>query len=136
MSSSLYPLGRESFLKAEIALQTDDIRCAILSATYVYSDAHQFHSSLTGIIASMSTGMTGKTTTAGVFDADDVTFPTVTAGQTITGLVIYKWTGTSGTSRLIAFFDHTIAGSATSVPTDGSNVPVHWPSGATKIFRI
>lgn len=136
MSSSLYPLARESFLKAEIALQTDDIRCALLTSAYTYSDLHQFHSSLTGIIASMAAGMTTKTTTGGVFDADDVTFPTVTAGQTIAGLVIYKWTGTSGTSRLIAFFDHTISGAATSVPTDGTNVPVRWPNGPTKIFRI
>lgn len=136
MSSSVYPLARQSFLRGEFALQTDDIRCAIVSATYTYSDLHQFLSDLSGIIASMSTGMTSKTTTGGVFDADDVTFPTVTAGQTITGLVIYKWTGTSGTSRLIAFFDHNIAGTVTAVPTDGSNVPIRWPNGTTKIFRI
>lgn len=136
MTSSLYPTARESFLKAEIAMQTDDIRCAILSATYVYSDAHQFHSSLSGIIASMAAGMTGKTTAAGVFDADDVLFPTVGAGQTIKGLAMYKWTGSSATSRLIAFFDHTIAGAATAVTTDGTDVPIRWPNGANRIFRI
>lgn len=136
MSSTLYPLGRESYLKGEIAMQTDDIRCAIVDATYVYSDLHQFKSSLTGIIAAMSAGMTGKTTTGGVFDANDVTFLAVTAGQTIKGLAIYKWTGSDATSRLIAFFDHTIAGSVTAVTTDGTDVPIRWPNGDLRIFRI
>lgn len=136
MSSSLYPLARESFLKGEIAVQTDDIRAAILTSAYVYSDLHQFHSSLTGIIASMSAGMTGKTTAGGVFDANDVTFPTVAAGQTIRGLAIYKWTGSSATSRLISFFDHTIAGAVTSVVTDGTDVPIRWPNGTLRIFRL
>jgi hypothetical protein len=46
--------------------------------------------------------LASKTVTSGVFDAADVTFPTVAAGAAIELVVIYEDTGVESTSRVIA----------------------------------
>jgi hypothetical protein len=48
--------------------------------------------------------LANKTKTAGVADADDVTF-TAVSGNTVEASIIFKDTGTESTSRLIAFLD-------------------------------
>lgn len=135
MASILYPLGRQAFGEAAINWTVDNIRCVVLSSTYTYSDLHQFHSDLTGILGT-SANLTGTSNVLGVFDAADPTITGVAAGSTVAGVAVYKWTGTSATSRLIIFYDHNISGSALAAPTDGSGIPIHWPNGPTKMFRI
>lgn len=135
MSSTLYPLGRQAFGEASINWNSDNIRCVVVSSTYVYSDLHQYHSDLTGILGT-SSNLSGKSNVLGVFDAADPTITGVSAGSTVAGVAVYKWTGTSGTSPLIIFYDHNISGSALAAPTDGSGIPIHWPNGPTKMFRI
>ena len=72
------------------------------------------------------------TTTAGVADAADITFTTVT-GDESEALVIYKHTGTDGTSNLIAYID-----TATGLPVTpgGGDITVTWDDGANKIFKL
>jgi hypothetical protein len=135
MANRLYPKGRQKFLEGSIAWLTDDIRVVLLSATYVYSDAHEFHSSLTGIVAT-SGNLTGKTSTAGIADAADVTFPTVAAGPPVTQVVVYKWTGVSGTSPLIAYWDSDAAAVLLTVTPDGTDMVLTWSNGSLKMFRL
>jgi hypothetical protein len=122
MSNSLFPTAKESFLKGEIDLATDNIKVVLLSATYTYSAAHQFLSSLSGTVAT-SGNLASKTTTSGVFDAADVTFTAVT-GSAVTQIVIYQDTGVAGTSRLIAFFDTGVTG--LPVTPNGGDISITW----------
>lgn len=135
MSNRLYPKGRQGFLEGSIAWLTDDIRAVLLSATYVYSDAHDFHADLSGIVAT-SGNLTGKTSTDGIADAADVTFSAVAAGPAATQVVVYKWTGSSATSRLIAYWDSDSSAVMLSVTPDGSDIQLRWSNGALKMFRL
>lgn len=135
MANRLYPKGRQGFLEGSIAWLTDDIRAVLLSSTYVYSDAHQFHSSLSGVIAT-SGALTGKTSTDGIADAADVTYPTVAAGPAVRQIVVYKWTGASGSSPLIAYWDSNTSSVMLSVTPDGTDIILRWSNGALKMFRL
>lgn len=133
MTNSLYDLGRQSYLAAQINMPTDNIKLLMASATYTPNLAtDQFLSTVTGVIAT-SGNLTTKTITAGVFDADDVTFSAVTTGSTIVYLVMYQDTGVAGTSRLIALWD-----TVTGFPqlTNGGDIQIAWSNGASKIFKL
>jgi hypothetical protein len=129
MASVLYPLGKKAILDGSIAMLTDNLKVlGIDTADETYNAADQFHSNITGAgIVFTSGNLAGKTTTAGVFDANDITILAV-SGDTIEALVLYKDTGTSGTSPLIAWFDI-----ATFTP-NGSDATVIW--NASGIFAI
>jgi hypothetical protein len=133
MASGLYDKGRESFLKGEISWNTDDIKIALIdTGDYTVNLAtHQFHSDLSGIIAT-SSNLTSKTTNAGVADAADVVLSLV-SGVTAEALVIYQDSGVSSTSRLIAYID-----SATGLPVtpNGSDLTIAWDNGSSKIFKL
>jgi hypothetical protein len=133
MATALYDKGREAFLNGDIDWDTDDIRCVLVdTGTYTVNLAtHDFHDDLSGIVAT-SGNFSGKTITAGVADADNVTFSAV-SGSTVEAIVIYKWTGVSGTSPLIAYID-----SATGLPVtpNGGDITVTWDNGANKIFKL
>ncbi len=134
MANALYGKGRQAFLDGDIDWSGDDIRVILVdTATYTVDiDVDEFHSDVTAVeIIATSGDMTGKTSTLGVADADDVTFPTVTGDQS-EALIIYKWTGVSATSRLIAYMD-----TATGLPVtpNGTDVVITWSDGANKIFK-
>lgn len=132
MANALYDFGREGFLASDIDWDADNIKVALVDATYVRNLAtHDFHDDLTGIVAT-SGNLASKTTTAGVADAADITISAV-SGATITQLVIYQDTGVSATSRLIANID-----TATGLPLvpNGGDVTVSFDNGVNKIFRL
>lgn len=134
MANALYELGRQGFLDGSIDWDTDDIRCVLVdTGTYTVNlTTHQFHSDLSGIVAT-SGNFASKTVTLGVADAADVTLTAVT-GATVEAIVIYQWTGVSGTSRLIAYID-TATGMSPLTP-NGGDVTIVWDSGASKIFKL
>lgn len=135
MANALYDLARESFLKGEIDMSTDNIKAVLVDAAdYTVNLAtHQFLSSIiAGARVATSGNLASKTTAAGVFDAADITFSAVTGDQS-EALVIYQDTGVEGTSRLIAYID-----TATGLPVTpgGGDITVTWDSGANKIFKL
>jgi hypothetical protein len=77
--------------------------------------------------------LTNKTVTEGVFDADDVTFSSVTGNQ-VTRILLYQDTGTASTSPLIALFDTAAAG--LPITPNGGNITIAWSNDAARIFRI
>lgn len=79
-----------------------------------------------------SGNLASKTVTDGIADAADFAF-TAVSGASIESLVIYKDTGTEGTSSLIAFID-----TATGLPftPSGGDINVTWPSGTNRIFKL
>ncbi len=135
MANALYDKGREAFLSGDISWDADDIKVVLVDLADYTLDiaAHDFLADIpAGARVATSGNLASKTIAAGVADAADVTFSTVT-GDVSEALVIYKDTGDAATSPLIAYID-----SATGLPVtpNGGNITVAWDSGANKIFKL
>lgn len=135
MANALYDKGREGFLDGSIDWDTDNIK-AVLVDTGTYTVDLANHDNLDDIAGgariATSANLSSKTVAAGVADAADVTFSSVT-GASVEAIVLYKDTGTASTSRLIAYID-----TATGLPVtpNGGDITVAWDSGANKIFKL
>jgi len=136
MANEMYPLSRQAFAAAGLDWAGQNWRVALLDNTYVYSAAHDFYNDVAAAEIAVSANLTGKTNVLGVCDADDITFPAVLIGDTISSIVVYQWTGSAATSRVVIFYDTTAAAVMISVATDGGAVTVRWSNGSTKMFRI
>ena len=135
MANALYDHGREGFANGLIDWTSDDIRVILIdTADYTVDLANHVYLDDVPAVARVATSgsLTGKTSTAGVEDANDVTFSSVTGDQA-EALIIYQHTGTESTSRLIAYID-----TATGLPVtpDGGDITVQWDNGANKIFKL
>jgi hypothetical protein len=137
MANALYDHGRESFLKGEIAIATDNIKVVLVNIAgghYTVNLAtDQFLSAIaSGDRVSTTANLGSKTTAAGVFNAANTVFTAVTGAQ-CGAIVIYDDTGTAGTSRLIAYID-SYAG--LPITPNGADIDVSWPTDANKIFKL
>ncbi len=135
MGNALYDKGRQKFLEGSIAWLANDIKCVLVDTDDYAVDLanHEFLSDIAaGGRVATSANFGGKTSTAGVADANDVTFAAV-AGHVSEALVIYKETGDPATSPLIAYID-----TATGLPVtpNGGDIVVTWDPGANKIFKL
>ena len=131
----MYDAGRAAFLGADIDWLVDNIKVLLVDAAdYTVNLAtHDFKDDVTsGGIVATSGNLAGKTATAGVADANDITFTAVT-GDPSEALVVYKDTGTASTSALICYID-----SATGLPVtpNGGDITVTWDNGGNKIFKL
>lgn len=125
--AAFYPTGLKAIADADIDLLVDTINVALIdTGTYTYSSAHDFYNDLTGVVGTPG-ALANKTTTGGVFDADDEVIASVT-GATIEAVVIYKDTGNVATSNLICFID------GLSLTPNGGNITVVW--NASGIFAL
>lgn len=134
MANALYPKAKESFISQNPALDldTDTIKVALVdTGTYTYSASHQYYSSVSSAVVGTPVTLGSKTVTNGVFDAADSTFTAVT-GNSVEAIVIYKDTGTAGTSPLIAYFDTGVTG--LPVTPNGGDISVTW--NASGIFTL
>jgi hypothetical protein len=135
MANAIYPLWKQSLLQftANNNLSAGTVDVALVdTANYTYSAAHQFFSSIPGAAIIGTPQVLGtKTFTNGVFDAADVTFPSVT-GANAEALVIFIDTGTAATSPLVAFIDTGVTG--LPVTPNGGNISITW--NATGIFAL
>ena len=133
MASVIYPKAKESFLSQNpsIDMDTDTIKAALVdTGTYTYSAAHQYYSSVSGVVGTPAT-LASKTVTNGTFDAADVTYSAVT-GASVEAIIIYKDTGSAATSPLIAYIDS--ASSGLPVTPNGGDITVAW--NASGIFSL
>jgi len=136
MANAIYPLYKEALLSgaANIDLVGGTPKLALIdTGAYTYSAAHQFLTSLTGIVGTATAIPATRTVTNGVFDGGDVTFVAVT-GVTVEALVIYIDTGVPGTSRLVAYLDTSITG--LPVTPNGGDIGVTFDNGVNKIFAL
>lgn len=134
MANAIYPKWKEAIMQATANSSLGGtVKVALIdTGTYTYSAAHEFFSSVTGVVGTAQT-LANKTYTNGVFDADDVTFPTVT-GATAEAILIYIDTGTAGTSRLVLFQDTGVTG--LPVTPNGGDINLVFDSGANRIFAL
>lgn len=131
MANALYPKFKESALQAGVNMSSGTVKVALVdTGTYTYNAAHQFQSSLSGVVGTAQT-LDSKTFTNGVFDAADSSFTAVT-GNTVEALVIYVDTGNPATSPLIAYIDTGVTG--LPVTPNGGDINVNW--NASGIFAL
>jgi hypothetical protein len=133
MANVIYPLYKQALLddSANIDLNDLTVKVALVdTGTYTYSAAHEFYSSLSGVVGTPQT-IANTTVTNGLFDGDNVTFTAVT-GASVEALVIYIDTGVAGTSRLVAYIDTDVTG--LPVTPNGGDIGITF--NASGIFQL
>jgi cephalosporin-C deacetylase-like acetyl esterase len=132
MANAIYPKAKQKFLDALIDMPTDTIKIALIdTGVYTYSGTDEFWSAASAAEIGTSQTLNSKTITDGVFDADNVTFTSVT-GASVEALIIYKDTGSAATSPLIMYID--VAASGLPVTPNGNNIDVQF--NASGIFAL
>lgn len=142
MANALYDPGREGFLAGEIDWDTAVIK-AVLVRGYAFSAAHKFLVDVVnagGTLVATSAGLSGKSVTNGVADANDIVFTAVPAGAAITAIVFYQASAVGGGAdvpntqqRLIGYMD-----TATGLPVtpNGGDLTFALDNGANKLFKL
>jgi len=137
MANAVYPKYKEALLNASAnsALTgsgTTGLYAALVdTGTYTYSSAHEFYSSLSGVVGT-DQEITSPTLTNGVVDGGDLTF-TAVSGASVEALVLYrKNAGANTTWRLVAYIDTGQTG--LPVTPNGGNITVTW--NASGIFSL
>lgn len=133
MANAIYPLYKQALIDGDANIDLNDltVKVALIdTGAYTYSGAHQFLSSLTGIVGTAQT-IANTTVVNGLFDGDNVTFSGVT-GNSVEALAIYIDTTVAGTSRLVAFIDSGVAG--LPVTPNGGDITITW--NASGIFQL
>ena len=127
MANAMFDKGLEALWAGSIDYLTDNIKVILVDhgtdTPVVATD--EFHSDIAGgAIVATSGNLATKTVTAGVIDAADITITAVTSA-TVESILVYKDTGTSGTSPLIAYIDTTSDSSLPFTP-NGGDVTISW----------
>jgi hypothetical protein len=138
MANTLYPLWKKLQLDgaSKVDFDSDTIKFALLKVTgtgaVAYNAAHDFYDDVSSGVVGTPQTLTTKTTTAGKFTSDPAVFTAVSSAGNTLGGVLYKDTGTPGTSPIIAYYD-----TGTNVPAtpNGSDITVT-PDGTNGWFTL
>lgn len=133
MANAIYPLYKQALLDGDTLVDLNDLTVKVAlvdTGTYTYSAAHQFLTSLTGVVGTAQT-IGATTVTNGLFDGSDVTFSTVT-GNSAEALVIYIDSTVAATSRLVAYIDTSVTG--LPVTPNGGDITITW--NVSGIFQL
>lgn len=141
MANSEFDTFNEGVLRGEINLDTGTVKCALVRG-YTFSAAHKFVSDVTGaggVLNGTSAALTGKTQTAGVFDADDTTL-TAAASAVDHGLLVFQSSAPGGgadvaaaAQRLIGWYD---TGTGLPIQPGTGVVAVQFDAGANRILKV
>jgi len=134
MANALYDSGRNAFLNGSINFTSDTIKMILVSNLYTPNlSTDNYFNTLSSYVIGLPVALTGKTTSAGIAGCSDVNFGIIPTGQTIKYIVIYKDSGSSSTSQLIALYD-----TAFGLPftTGGSEVVIRIDVGTNKLFKL
>lgn len=132
--NAMYPTGLDAILSADVDVLVDTIKVALISSSYTYSSAHDFYNDVSAYVIGTPATLGTKAVASGAFTAATTTFSSVLTGSTVAGLVVYKDTGVSSTSQLLAYICRRSDSVPISVATTGGNIVITWPSG--RVFRI
>lgn len=136
MADFLYGKGRQKFLEGSIAWLTADIKLVLVDGAS-YSPVQNTDEFLSDIAVGMrvatSAVFSGKTSTLGVADADDVVLSSVSGAQCEYLVIEKEDAGGAGSSPLICKMD-----SYTGLPVtpNGGNITIQFPSDSNKIFKL
>src|SRR4051794_35128863 len=126
MANKIYPKYKKALISggANIDLLAGTVKAILVDKdAYVYSDAHEFLSSVpVGARTAVSGALTSKTVSnLAAFDSDDPVLPGVTGAQS-EALIVFIDTGSEGTSRLVMYQDADITGAP--ITPNGSDIRV------------
>ena len=133
MANAIYPLYKQALLDGSANTDINDLTVKVAlvdTGVYTYSAAHEFLTSLTGVVGTAQT-IAATTVANGLFDGDNVTYSGVT-GNSVEALVIYIDTTVAGTSRLVAYIDSGVTG--LPVTPNGGDITVTWSGSG--IFQL
>ncbi len=138
MANALFDQGREDFLSGTLDWPANEFRVALVDDTDVTFDlaVNDFWDDLVAGLVSAngeSDALGSKSVTAGVADAADKTWSTVT-GDAADYVICFKETGVDATSNLVFALDSATTG--IPVTPNGGNITITWDSGANKIFKL
>ena len=105
LANALYDTGRISFLRGDLSWNSNTFKVVLLSSAYTANlTTHQYLSSIhSGARVATSSALTTLLPGAGVADASDITFTSVSGSQ-VTQFVVYRDTGFDTTSQLVVPF--------------------------------
>lgn len=135
MANAIYPKYKEAIIGGgtNVDLLAGTVKVALVdTGTYTYSAAHQFLTSLTGVVGTAQTIPATKTVTDGLFKTTGTNTFTGVSGNSAEALVLYIDTGTPATSRLVAFIDTGVTG--LPVTPNSGDITVTW--NASGIFQL
>lgn len=142
MVNALFDPGREGFLAGEIDWDTAVIKAALVRS-YTFNAAHKFVSDITtagGVLHVTSAAMSSKTVTAGVADAADVTYTTVTANAGNHSVLIFQSSAVTGGADVAAAAQRAIAwldtGTNFPIVPNGGDVTIAFDNTANRIFKL
>ena len=134
MANALYRKGAEKMLSGQINFMGDTVVARLARDTYAQNlTTDEFLSSVPAVTGATDQTLASKSVTNGVFNAANVTFAAVPAGQTAEGVVLAKWTGSDATSPVLAYID-VITGFP--LAANGGDIVIQWDAGAYKIFSL
>lgn len=136
--SVIYPNAKKRFVTKLLGWANDGdgtLYAQLLDATYTYSDAHEFLTSIpAGSKVGTAVALNALTAIVDVdgylaVDADDVAYPAL-AGDIVTQILIYKWSGSDATSPLIVLRDDVVG---LPLTPSGADATIVWD--ALGVFR-
>ena len=134
MANALYDTGRNAFLRGDLSWNSNTFKVVLLSSSYTANlSTHQYLSSIPGgARVATSSALTTLLPGAGVADASDITFTSVSGSQ-VTQFVIYRDTGVEATSQLVALFDTAIN---LPITPNGGDITLTWSNDTNRIFKL
>lgn len=121
-----YPKAKDALGRGDIDLESDDIRLQLLRATATYNAAHDFLDDLSSVTAGSPVDVGTVSVTDGVVSSAlaSVTVASV-SGADVGPQVLVQWTGSTATSRLLAWIDTGADGVLISALTpDGDDIVI------------
>lgn len=134
MADSWYTLGKQNLLDGNVDMNDDNLKTVLLDEadyTINLTTDNDLADIPSAARVATSSNMT-TTVTNGVFDAQDITYSSVSGDQS-ESLTIYKDSGVESTSFLLINID---AATGLPVTPNSGDITVTWDSGANKIFSF
>ena len=137
MANAIYPDYKEALLSGstDTALTSGTVKVSLIDtgvAGGTYDPTDTMYSDIPAASVISTVTLASKTVTDGIFDADDIAFLSVPAGDPCEALLFWIDTGVTTTSRLVAWLDTGITGFP--ITPSGGNIDVTW--NASGIFRL
>ena len=146
MANAWYLHGLEAIADGAAVWGTSTFKCMLVrstgTTTYAYytadTTAHDFLADIPDNTACrVGTAQTlancATPTSDGCLDADDCTFVSVSSGDAIQNIVIYREGTADADSHLICIFD---PGTGLPVTPDGNNITVQWATASPFIAKL
>jgi hypothetical protein len=136
MANGVYNKGKYLLGSDTVTLVGSDLRVLLVKSTYTFDADHNFVSDvIAGSLEISVAGYSRQPLTTETFteddtndfaylDADDVTFASLTAGQTVGGAVLYKYNAADASAEVIAFYD------VVDTATNGGDIVIQWATPA------